>query len=466
MQIGTETKENPLKENGHMPDALAEPQNKIDSTDTTTEDRVSVRVDTLLIGSTLSSPLYDNDGVLLLAEGSKVTSDVMQALRNRKMESVSVSPKDASRVTLDESMIEGRSAADLAFAQSSALEPVIDKGLLFIKNEGPAAQERMVFHGRKAFDQKQRENLILQHQSTSESLDSMMKEAASGKRLNGKQINQLAATYLTDMAEDSQNVLTVAMEADKRGLSEQSLKTALLAMSIGVEMKLNEENVRHLGITGLVQDWGMTKVPGHILDKTERLNAVERIEIQKHPIYTLEMLEALTGIPGVVPLVAYQVHERPDGTGYPRARTDNSIHLFAKIIHVADIYTALTSRRPYRKAITAYSAIECLLRLAQMKKVDADVVRALLNVMSLFPIGSYVVLSDGSVAQVIRPNRDKFTQPIIQVVRDANGERVEQTDEAIVDLTDSELHIEQAIPTPGRDEMALDPKGVEQFALS
>ena len=83
--------------------------------------------------------------------------------------------------------------------------------------------------------------------------------------------------------------------------------------------------------------------------------------------------------------------------------------------------------------------MECLLRQAQSGQVDAAVVRSLLHVLSLFPIGSYVALSDGTVARVLRSNGIEYTRPIVLLVQDNVGNKIERNDEsALIDLTRSD----------------------------
>jgi hypothetical protein len=101
-----------------------------------------------------------------------------------------------------------------------------------------------------------------------------------------------------------------------------------------------------------------------------------------------------------------------------------------------------------------YAAMECLLRQAKQRKVDAEVVRALLQVNSLFPIGSFVTLSDGSVAKVLRRNANQYSTPIVQLLQLPNGETVEG-DSEIIDLSTESLHVVQALPAPGSNQTAL-----------
>lgn len=90
------------------------------------------------------------------------------------------------------------------------------------------------------------------------------------------------------------------------------------------------------------------------------------------------------------------------------------------------------------------------------RRVDPQVVRALLNVLSLFPVGSFVLLSDDSTAQVVRSNGDNFANPVVSRVQDKDGNPIDPTIwDTIVDLSQSELRVAEALPTPGREEIVF-----------
>lgn len=424
------------------------------------EDQVEVSLDDLILGRPLTFPIYDNAGLLLLAEGSTITSEFRKLLRQRGTTSVRMHTNDAdkARLKLDATV----SIADMgAFALDSELtqqlDRVIESGLLSLQNSGPAARESVVVHGRKAYNAERQEKFQQQRDATCASLSNMMKDAVHNKTVSSSVVTSLAAQYLSDMADDTDCLLSTAMEVSiDADLSQHCLKMSTLGMAIGIEMGLNEDNCKRICVAGLIHDWGMAKVPAAIRNSPNILSESDFFQIKKHPIYTAEMLERMPGIPSMVPIIVYQVHERPNGLGYPRGRTKERIHLIARILAVADIYAALTEKRPYRAPLAPYAAMECLIKLAKARDVDPDVVRATLKVMCLFPIGSFIALSDGSVAQVIRRNGDNYTQPIIRVIQDHLGNAVPVgTDEAIIDLAHSELTVVQALPTPGREEQLL-----------
>lgn len=418
--------------------------------------KVSVGLDDLILGRPISFPIHDSRGVLLLAEGAVITSEFKRLLKQREIDAVEIDERDLSRVTLGNDL-----QADSTFSfdndLTKHLDQIIDGGMAPVQNNGPAVKEGMTSRGTQAYDSAQQKRLTEQNTASHTALANAMKAALHGGAANGDSMSKMAGAYLNEMQSDVDNVLTSTLGMfDNSSLSSQALQTSLLAMAIGVEMNLDANNVRMLGLVGMVHDWGMMRVPTEIRDSADHLTRQQFHEIKKHPIYSLEMLQKATSMPGLVSLISYQIHEQPDGNGYPRGRTGSTIHQFAKIIAVADAYTAMTSPRPWRPPYMAYAAVECLLRDAQTRRIDSNVVRSLLCVLSLFPVGSLVTLSDGSIARVMRRNGDTYTTPIVQRLQDANGEPVDPIAFGnIIDLQTSELKVEQALPTPGKQELGL-----------
>ena len=449
-----------------MPDVSPDPETpRNDDDDATSPDehnaQVKVNADELIVGRKLRFPIYDRNGLLLLAENSLITSRFKQLLKTRKIHEVRINQVDVASVTFAQSPSDQASDAVRFDTEiTRQLNQLIKTESLSVTNSGPSVRQSMVVHGRKPYNPTQRKRLIEQQRSTTESLHRMVRKAVQSKRLDSNQIARIAGTYLSSMIADVDNVLSVACESARKGaLLEHCLQVALLGMAIGIEMGLDASCLRNIALAGLIHDWGMLKVPKNLIDAKRILSEAEFVEIKKHPIYTLDLIEQITGLPDLVRLVCYQIHERPDGTGYPRGRKKDDIHLFARILQVADTYIALTSPRPYRPPLMAYAAMECLLIMAFEDAIDLEAVGALLQVQSLFPIGSLVALSDGSVARVLRRNDNHYTSPIVQLLEDGSGNRIRPNEKStILDLYESKLYIEHALPTPGRQETVLSPE--------
>lgn len=417
---------------------------------------VQVRVDDLIVGRTVGFPIYDDHGLLLVAEGLAITLKIKHTLRQRQNGVVAIHKADVPRLTLIDPNVTADASVAFDNETTQKLDEIVNRGFENLANGEPAYQA-LVLHGRRRYDDGQRQRLQAAHEKNLALVGELIQGALQGKPVDGSAVPAMIANYFLEMVQDEENVLTsVALSLRNNGLPTNPLAVSLLSMAIGVEMGLDAEQVRDLGVCGLVHDWGMLRVPEEIRNATHQLSSGDYAEITKHPIYTLEMLENVTGVPRVAPLVVYQVHERPNGQGYPRGRLGTNIHPFAKMVQVADMFTALRSPRPYRAPLMPYSAMECVIRQTRDRHVEPEVVRALLRIQSLFPLGSFVTLSDGSAARVLRANRTNYTRPIVQRVQTIAGEPVDPQDDAhTIDLLHSDLSIRQALPTPGSGEIAL-----------
>lgn len=417
---------------------------------------VRLSVDELIVGRSLEYPLYDDEKLLLLAEGSVITAEIKKVLKERRSQDVYVNESDARRVTL-KAVKPAACAKSFVFDVeiTRKLDAVIDSGLLSVANKGPSFKEQIPHLGKQAYDAVQQQRLQAENEKNSRALSGMISAALHGRPTQGDDVAGITGTYLREMTEDIDNVLTSAVPTfQDDALASRALECSLLAMAIGIEMGLDADNLKTLGIAALVHDWGMALVPEQIRNPKRPLSPGEKLELQKHPIYSLAMLQTVSSLPPVVSLIAYQVHEAPNGRGYPRGRTGNSIHLLARVLNVADAFLELTNPRPYRGPLMKYAAMELLLRRARDRQADPQVVRSLLLIQSLFPVGSLVSLSNGSVARVLRRNRDNYTCPIVVLLQDHEGRATDADDPAsIIDLAETELRVEEALPTPGRDEI-------------
>ncbi len=414
---------------------------------------VGVKTLELSLGCQLQHPIYSVRGVLLVAKGSTFTREIQRLLMKRKIEDVRIHPDDVEAALRRGAKSRKGPVLSLDIELAERIDETISSGQFCCENTGPPVRNGMVEHSRDAYDPKAQKQAIAERRESSEKLNAMMRKAAAGGEVNGGDVMQLTVASLGRLTEDSENVLAAVCEGDDKGMSEQALLTALLAMAMGVEMGLDGENVCVLGTTGLVAEWGVMRLPENVRGVKRQLTENEYFEIQKVPTLTANMLQRTYGLPDMVPPVAYQIHEKVDGTGYPRGRDAAKIHPFAKILHVADLYTGIVSPGLGRQSAMPYAAMENVLREASVRSVDANVARGLLRALGLFPIGSYLALSDGSVARVLRRNGGRYADPVVRLVIDQSGEQVlAEEDQFIFDPSERVLEITRALPTPGRNE--------------
>jgi HD-GYP domain-containing protein (c-di-GMP phosphodiesterase class II) len=414
-----------------------------------------------MIGRQLRHPIYDKGGLLLLlAAGAVVTPRFKELLVSRRVENVLVSRTDAANMSVRRRS--EKSASESVVLDSDLarkIDALIDADMLFKAEGGQKLKDRLVLHGCQGYDPQKREALLREHEETCAVLDHMVKSAAHGERLDGRDIAAVVTNYLKYLTLDTDCLLAIARQIRRYArFADHCLQTSLLGMALGIELGMTEPQIRNIGMAGLLHDWGMTRVPRKLIDAPRVLTENEFIEIRRHPTYTLDLLQRVAGIPRQVPLICYQVHERPNGTGYPRRRVGKNTHPCARILNVADVYIALTSPRPFRKALTPYAAIQLLLYDAHEHLADPTVVRALVHVLSLFPIGTLVELSDGGTARVLRRNGNNYASPIVQLVQDNTGAAVDSQDQSqIFDPAERQLQIARVLPGPDDCEVGLSP---------
>jgi PAS domain S-box-containing protein/putative nucleotidyltransferase with HDIG domain len=134
-------------------------------------------------------------------------------------------------------------------------------------------------------------------------------------------------------------------------------RVAQLSVSIGRRLGLSEERLENLRFAGLLHDIGKIHIPAEILNKPYSLNKIEMGLIKTHPRIGYEILKSID-FPGPVPEIVLQHHERIDGSGYPSSLSGSDILIEAQILGVADLIESMSSRRPYRQALSLESALE------------------------------------------------------------------------------------------------------------
>lgn len=376
-------------------------------------DEDHIQVEALRCGMRLAQDIYDESDILLLAGGMEITQRFLELLRQRQIKVVRL------RSTLPESTPEQEyeSYDDRKGQVSQDLEEQITSLLQLSPTIYPVRAWR---RPRTTIETLRKEAIqgIKQHAETSDAVA----QIGSALQVGG----QASVRYLQDSLNNFVNMVTldfdllpliVSLQRTKdEYLFDHCVNVAMVSMSIAAQLGFTNDQIMEVGLGGLLQDIGMLRVPGQIRLAPRKLTPRERKIVDKHPLYTVEMLEGIRGLPDIIKLIGYQVHERADGSGYPNQAMDNILHPYSMIVAIADIYSAMIRPRPYRPAVMPYEAARSILISGSARKFDIRIIRAFLDVMSLFPIGSVVQLNDGRRATVVRANPDLHTKPVIEIL--------------------------------------------------
>lgn len=200
---------------------------------------------------------------------------------------------------------------------------------------------------------------------------------------------------------------------EKNYLVIHSMRSTVFAIVIGLQLKFPIHKLIELGVTCILHEIGMIRLPPQLYMGNKVLTPVEKNAILTHPVISYNILREFS-FPLNICLGVLEHHERENGEGYPRRLTKEKISIYAKIIAVACSYEAVTAPRPYKEARDAYSGIIDIMK-NQGKQYDETVIRALLFSVSLYPIGLYVLLSNNKIGQVIDVNPENPKFPIVQI---------------------------------------------------
>ena len=194
-------------------------------------------------------------------------------------------------------------------------------------------------------------------------------------------------------------------------LPPHAIRSAIVAIILGAQLKIPNHRLVELGAATLLHDIGMLSLPMELYLSGQALTDKEKKLLQTHPIHSYRLLQ-LSNFPENVTLAVLEHHERNDGSGYPRNLIGADISLYGKIIAIACSYETLSAKRVYKQEKDQHNGILELLK-NEGKRYDNIVIRALVNALSIYPVGQYVLLSDGQKAQVIDVNLDSPRNPIV-----------------------------------------------------
>ncbi|MBR6486755.1 MAG: HD-GYP domain-containing protein [Lachnospiraceae bacterium] len=190
-----------------------------------------------------------------------------------------------------------------------------------------------------------------------------------------------------------------------------SIDVATMAMVIGQNYGLDRDELRELGIAGLLHDLGKSKIPIEVLNKPGKLDDDEFELMKQHSLFGFKILKEKNQFNENILKGVLQHHEKISGKGYPLGTTDEGIHKYAKIIAVADVYDALVTERPYKKAFQKREAVEMILAMTQ--DLDMQAMLSFLNCVILYPVDSIVTLSTGEPAKVVQNNSANCLRPTV-----------------------------------------------------
>lgn len=243
----------------------------------------------------------------------------------------------------------------------------------------------------------------------------VLHDISNGKNLNVDEIENVSETMILKINENRDIVRCINQIRDIDDYTySHSINVSMLSMLLAKWMKYDLKHIKLINQAGLLHDIGKVKISPDILNKHGSLTEDEFNEMKKHPTLGYKLVQGTPGISNHVCMGVLMHHERDDGSGYPFGLKDKSIHNYAKIIAVADIYDAMTSDRVYKFRKSPFEVFE-IMENDSFGVLDTKIVSTFLLNIAAYYIGDLVKLSTGEIAEIIHINSRHISQPLVKV---------------------------------------------------
>jgi HD-GYP domain-containing protein (c-di-GMP phosphodiesterase class II) len=273
------------------------------------------------------------------------------------------------------------------------------------------------------------------YQEMLESLRFVLTKAKGAKELDEGRLKTIFKTMMDEFSERKPLLLShLLSKATHEYVVTHSLNVSILSALIGIYMGYDSEKLFLLVRAALLHNIGMTALPSDLIYQEEEMSAKDRMLIRTHPLHGYRMLKDDLKVEPAAANSALTHHEHWDGTGYPRGAKGTEIDEFSRVIGVADSFSAMIVDREYRKKFTSYDAMRQILSETG-RKFDPLVVKAFVEAMSLYPIGTRVVLNNGCAGIVVESRDSAKLRPVLKLLVNEEGINISKRN-ALVDLKD------------------------------
>jgi HD-GYP domain-containing protein (c-di-GMP phosphodiesterase class II) len=222
--------------------------------------------------------------------------------------------------------------------------------------------------------------------------------------------------------------MTTVREYDEYTFT-HSVNVCIFSVALGKKLGFSKVQLYDLGMTALLHDVGKARVPPEILNKSGGLDEREWKLIQEHPwqgALTLFGMRAYEEIPYRSILVAHEHHMKIDLTGYPKCIRPRTLGIFSRLVSVADAFDAATTRRVYQTVPIEPDQVLREMWENPKRGHERVVVKALINLIGIYPVGTCVILDTFEVAIVAGSNPDtaQINRPLVRIALDPDGATV------------------------------------------
>lgn len=299
-------------------------------------------------------------------------------------------------------------AAGAAVSSAQDEEQKIESELEQIASEPTHEVHRVSLH-----DEVDRARKI--HAKAREAVVSMFGEARLGRAVDVAGAGELVDEINQSITRNSSALLSLARLKNKDDYTYlHSVAVCALMVALGRQLGLQGEQLREVGMAGLLHDVGKMLIPEEVLNKPGRLTDEEFEQVKQHPVKGWELLKASQNVCAIAQEVCLHHHEKVDGSGYPDHLSGETLTLVSRMGAVCDVYDALTSNRCYK---SGWEPGEALRKMAEWRNghFDEAVFHAFVKTVGIYPTNTVVKLKSGRLAVVLDQSDKSLLTPMVKV---------------------------------------------------
>lgn len=369
---------------------------------------IRIAIDQIESGMLLAEDVLGPDGTIYLSAGAALKERHKILLENMGVYMVAV-----------------KEVHTLAFNKPSAQKPesVAAPTPTTIASAAPSASTAPATSGtKKSVGWRPETAVILKrnrmYKQTLESFKSIYKDVSFGKPIAFESVKATVTPLIEEITSGNDILANLRMiQIADDYTYRHAIHVSLLSTMIGKWMGLGVDQLADLAIAGLLHDLGKCQIPPMILNKPARLSADEFEIMKSHALLSYAILQENGQTNEAILRGVVEHHEKMDGSGYPQGLKAQEIHLFARIIAVADVFDAMTSDRCYRASVSPFTVADEMLRAASTH-LDVEVVSVFLQNVSRFFVGNEVELNTGHIGSVVMVNPYAVSRPLIKTESD------------------------------------------------
>jgi len=262
---------------------------------------------------------------------------------------------------------------------------------------------------------------------TIEVISDVMEHVKLGKALRLKRAKRVVQSMIDQLLAAETNLLGLTnLRCYDEYTYNHSVNVGILSIAVGQRVGIAKNRLVDLGMAALFHDIGKSCIPLGVLNKPGPFDEKEWAVIRRHPVLGVKELLKLKGVDALTARImqgSFEHHLNLDGSGYPRVEYPRGVSLSGRIVAIADCYDALTSARVYRRiAETPDAALRYILQKSG-RLYDPILAKLFVNVLGVYPVGTFCQLSSGELAVVTQSNPDpeQWERPRVMVIAAPDG---------------------------------------------